>query len=280
MLKHMTFQGLSFVTHRELDGLLGGGASGSKQRRRLVERGWLPKAPMLSGDRDKLAVYPEFVLAALVVPASAAASLSRPVKEAASRAQKLYESAAYRLFEKALKETLMATSSRDVVRIAECAASDYPDAFTTWRDEVRTCIDDLASLDVFLEALPARVIEANDNYVIDIDGRREPHLALDAPQALSAGDLVTRDRVRVASAVRDFLLPVPEVELMISVSEDTLDEQLARALFDGLQGQVRSLPRLKPSREARSLPSNPELDIDVPWSLLVRGNSMSRKSLV
>lgn len=277
-MKSMIFQGLSFVTHRELEGLLGGGDAGSKQRRRLVARGWLPEAPMLSGDRDKLAVYPEFVLAALVVPASAAASLSRPVKEAASRAQRLYSSAAYRVFAKALKEGLREASSHDVVRLAESTASRYPDAFTTWRDEVRTCIDDLGSLDVFVDALPARVVEANDAYVIDVDGVREAHLALEAPQKLIAGDLVTRDRVRVASAVRDFLLPVPEVQLMISVSEDTLEDQLTRALFDGLQGQVRSVPRLKPSREAISVPSNPELDIDVPWDLLAGGNSMSRKT--
>ena len=278
MMRRMAFQGLSFVTHRQLEGFLGGGSSASKQRRRLVARGWLPSAPMLSGDRDKLAVYPEFVLAALVVPASAAASLSRPVKEAASRAQKLYTSSAYQLFERALKETLREATSRDVVRLAASAATEHPDAFTTWRDEVRTCIDDLASLDVFLEALPARVVEVTDAYVIDVDGVREPHLALDAPEKLLEGDLITRDRVRVASAVRDFLLPIPEVELMTTVSEETFEDQLARALFDGLQGQVRSLPRLKPSREATSVPANPELDIDVPWELLAGGNSMSRNS--
>lgn len=276
---HMAFDGLSFVTHHEVESLLGGGEAGSKQRWRLVQRGWLPKAPMLSGDRDKLAIYPEFVLAALVVPTKAAASLSRPITEVASRAQKLYSSVVYSLFEKALVETLRETPSEDVVRLAERVALEQSDVFTNWRDEVRTCIDDLASLNVFVEALPARVVMVDDMYLIDLDGETERHLALEAPLKLTAGDRVTRDRVRVASAMRDFLLPVPEVEMVNSVSAEMLEEEFTRALFDDLQGHVRSLPRLTPSREPSSVPPNSELNVEVPWHLLVRGSS-ARKTAV
>lgn len=276
----MNISGLSFVTHHEVDALLGGGAAGSRQRRRLVERGWLPEAPMLGADRDRLAVYPEFSLSALVISATASSGLRRPVERAAECAGALYTSKAYQLFGAALVAALAEAGSRDVVALGECLAANDRSALLSWRDEVAGCAATLASVSVEIEAVSARVVSVVDRYMVDIDGLTEPHPHDDAPQVLALGDLVTRDRVRVASAVRDFLLPVPDLASMGLLADQYLqhddEDALARALFDGLQGQVRIVPDLGPAREAvfRDTPA-----VEVPWHLLSGANSMARKSI-
>jgi hypothetical protein len=269
----MRFNGLSFVTHREVEALLGGGDAGSKQRRRLVQRGWLPEAPMVPGDRDRLAIYPEFALAALVVSASASKGLRRPVESAALEAGRLYQSKAYRRFETALAQALRDAGSRDVVAFARCVAEVDFDAFTAWREEVKNCVEALASVALYVEALLARVIDVDDRYVVEVGGVAEPHPIEDAPQPLSLGDLVTRDRVHVASAVRAFLLPVPDLDVICAAADD--EDALARALFDGLQGQVRVLPLMPAAKEPVYTGAG---EVDVPWHLLAGANSMSRKT--
>jgi hypothetical protein len=233
---------------------------------------------MLGADRDRLTVYPEFALAALVVSATASAGLRRPVEHVAKRAGLLYTSKVYRVFEAALAEALREVGSRDVVALARSVASVDEAAFRAWRDEVSACADALVSSLVRIEALPARVVDISGRYVVEIDGLAERHPLEDAPQALALGDLVTRDRVSVASAVRDFLLPVPDLELVgaLEMQVDNVDEnELARALFDGLQGQVRVVPFMPPAREPVVVASP---DVEVPWHLLAGANSMARKA--
>jgi hypothetical protein len=270
----VSFCGLGFVTHREVDALLGGGAAGSRQRRRLVDRGWLPEAPLIFADRRRVAIYPEFALAALVVSGSAVEGFRHPVELAARTAQRLYESRAYRLFHSSLANALSEVSVEDVVGFARRANELDSDVFGAWRDEVLECADSLKKIGVHLEALPARITEVGNFYVVDVEGQPEAHPVEDAPQLLELGAFVTRDRVSVASAVRDFLLPVPEIAV-ITAAEAAIDEEeeFARMLFDGLQDRVRVLPHLGAAREPID---SRGFAIEMPWDLLVGSNSMSR----
>ena len=274
----MNFQGLGFVTHREVDALLGGGATGARQRRRLVARGWLPEAPTIFADRRRAVIYPEFALSALVVAGTAAAGLRRPIEHAARSAQRLYDSDAYHQLHSCLVQALNISGIDDVVALARSAAEVDANVVIAWRDEVAECVDTLARIGVELDVLRAQVKEAGAAYVVEVAGEPESHPVEDAPQNLKLGDLVTRDRVRVASAVRHFLLPVPDLsEIGLGVWRDVADDdadKLALALFSGLSEHVRVLPHLGAAREPVDAVG---FEIKMPWDLIAGGNSMSRR---
>jgi hypothetical protein len=271
----MEFQGMGFVTHREVESLLGGGVAGARQRARLTERGWLPEVHFIRADRHSLAIYPEFCLAALVVPGAAARSLGRPIELAAQQARRLFGSLAYRDFAGSLAKALRQVDREDVVGLAGCAVELDFGVFSTWRDEVLQSSQSLIADGVEVEALAGRVAEVGSVYIVEFDGRAEEYLMEAAPQLLEAGALVTRDRVRVASRVRDFLLPVPEV-LSVEMSPAASGEQdeFTRMLFAGLEDEIRVLPELGAAREAVAVA---DMAIDIPWHLLAGGNSMSRR---
>lgn len=276
----MSFQGLGFVTHREIEALLGGGAAAGRQRRRLVARGWLPRAPLVFADRRRVAIYPEFALSSLVIGASSTRGLRRPVESAATNAQRLYTSRAYRKIAAVLAQALHDVALEDVVELARRAAELDIGAIAGWRNDVADCADRLTFLGVELDVLPARVRDAGAVYVVDLDGRTESHFVEDAPARLRLGDLVTRDRVRVASVSRDFLLPVPDLtELGLGARPDldalADDDELTRALFEGLSEHVRVLPSLGAAREPVD---SVGVNLNTPWALLAGGNSMSRRA--
>jgi hypothetical protein len=276
----MSFHGLGFVTHRELDALLGGDAAGARQRRRLVARGWLPEAPTIFADRRRVLIYPEFALCALVLARPAVQGLRRPIENAARSAGRLYGSAAYRQLHSCLVEALNRAGAEDVVALVRSAAEVDAGIVMAWRDEVAGCVESLATFGVELDVLQAQVKEAGAAYVIEVGGRSESHPLDDSPQSLERGDLVTRDRVRVASAARDFLLPIPdfsEIGLRVggTAGELTDADELTRALFSGLAEHVRVLPSLRAVSEPVD---DAGLEIDMPWDLLAGGNSMSRSA--
>lgn len=277
----MSFHGLGFVTHRELDALLGGGAAGARQRRRLVARGWLPEAPTIFADRRRALVYPEFALCALVGARPAAEGLRRPIENAARSAGRLYDSHAYRQLHSCLVEALNRAGAEDVVALVRSAAEVDAEIVMAWRDEVAECVETLATFGVELDVLQAQVKEAGAAYVIEVGGRSESHPLDDSPQSLVLGDLVTRDRVRVASAARDFLLPIPDFSEIglrgagSTAGDLTAAEELTRALFSGLAEHVRVLPSLRAVSEPVD---DAGLEIDMPWDLLAGGNSMSRSA--
>ena len=276
----MSFQGLGFVTHREIESLLGGGVAGARQRRRLVDRGWLPRAPLIFADRRRVAIYPEFCLSALVVAGSASESLRRQLERAAASAEQLYGSGAFRGFRGCLAEALDQVGHEDIVGFARCAAELDASVFGSWRDEVEDCALSLADMGIEFEALPARITAVGDVYVVDVRGATEPHPVEDAPQLLELGALVTRDRVRVASSVRDFLLPVPEIASigLVSHHEHELadEDELTRLFFEDLGDHLRDLPSLGAAREV--VDQSP-VAVALPWQLLAGSNSMSRRAL-
>lgn len=276
---------LGFVTHNEIDSLLGGGAAGSRHRRRLVERGWLPQAPMLRADRHQLAIYPEFALAALVIPAASSDHLKRLVAETADRAARLYRSDAFRRLSNPLVEAMKERGGRDVVWLIQALVDRDRDAFVAWRDEVRNFADELNTLSVSLDASLARIVSTDTGYVIRFrDEKTESYPRENSPSPLVPGNWVTRDRLKVGPQLKDFLLPMPDPDSIdladfidrgeaSSVEEDD-EEAFARALFGGLQGQVRAMTGLPAAREPEDVPE--PVGVGVPWELLADANPMTR----
>lgn len=273
----MGFQGMGFVTHHEIESLLGGGSAGVRQRARLTDRGWLPKAPFIRADRYSVAIYPEFCLSALAVSGRASRSLRHPIEVAAEKAVRLFDSNAYRAFRPCLAEALRHVDSEDAAGLVWRAAELDYGVFSGWRDEVLDCSESLVPLGLELEALAAKVAEVGNVYVIELGGQLERHPIEAAPQQLELGALVTRDRVKVLSTGHDFLLPVPDMlPLEMSQAATSSDEaEFARMLFEGLEDEIRVLPQLGAAREAVDAGG---LTIDMPWHLLQGGNSMSRRS--
>lgn len=227
---------------------------------------------MLVGDRDRLAVYPEFVLSALVLSPASARRLQAPIEEAARRAMIVYQSQAFRHFNQALEAAFLEVGSRDVVKLARCIASVDEAAIQELRAEVSKCLGALAESSIRLEIELGLVKDVDDGYAVEILGKTERYPVANALQLLAPGDLVTRDRVRVASAEQVFLLPVPE-RIVSHDSGMADEEEFLSSLMEGLDGYLRDIPELPPSRVAFDTAT---ADLDVPWHLLAGANSMSR----
>jgi hypothetical protein len=280
--------GLSFVTHLEIEGLLGGGPSAGQQRRRLEGRGLLPGPGWVRADRQRLGILPEFVLAALVVPVRKLDPHHVALFEAIVRdTERLYTSASFRRLTEAVRESLPAFDSTTLgTGLVDRLAREYPQELDAWRVDVATVAADLGPLGLGIEAEPGYIAATDgDTYVLKGLGAEltESHPRSDAPFDLSDGAWVVRDRVHAISSARDFLLPShkPERAKAEAIAVPALDED--EAMFEEMFGSLE-----KPPRSIRRLPlsadEEPRIDVSdappqlaqVPVRLLEGFTPMSR----
>lgn len=287
-----TFVSAPYVTHHEVEGFLGGGRRGGQQRRRLTKRGWLPTPKWLRVDRDQLGVLPDFVLAALAVPSRGVTSQQVRLLEAvAKETDKLFGSKAFSALAEALSESLKETQSERVVDLTRYLIERDRSVLDAWRADVVEVTSALSPLGLGFESLAARVVKAKPNlYVVQFV---EAHDVEDfpregAPYELADGDWVIRDRVRAATAARDFLLPAPETQVLASTesapdqsaSHDDHDEALVE-MFSGFSGSVREVPALGIARmEEPATSSTPSrVSVDLPMEMLRGASTMARADL-
>jgi len=247
--------GLGYFTHKQLERLLGGGARAKQQRRRLVGRGVLPEPTWLRVDRTRLAIFPEFSLAALV---AAAPERTDAAREISRRAAGLYSSSAFT----GLKEAMEAA-----VRL-DRSAVDQPGllgAYLTqtasgvleqWQQTVRELEAELRAshgLQIGVEAVQVAEVQEDAYVVRSRDGAKTDVATLAVADRLAVGAWASLDRVSLLSARREFLLGAPE-GLSVRV-----DDGLAASLASLMTAGPPTLPadfdeRLEPAPPLRRHP--------------------------
>lgn len=280
--------GLSFVTHSEIEGLLGGGSSAKQQRRRMTKRGLLPEPAWVRADRQSLGILPEFVLATLVVPvrnlkSQHGALLSAMVEDA----NQLCGSASFKRLSKAIREQLPAIGSvTNSAALLDRLMESHGDVLDAWRTDVATAAEQLSRLGLRIEAKRGRIVAIREgSYVLEAPeaGLTEDHPLSDAPFELEDGAWVVRDRVHALSSARDFLLPTCRPELTekgaAALPMDDADEAMFEEMFAAFDAAPRPVPRLPLAIEdesAMDAPKAPPRLVRAPLELLEGFTPMTR----
>jgi hypothetical protein len=258
---------LSFVTHVEIEGLLGGGPSAGQQRRRLVAKGLLPEPKWVRADRQRLGILPEFALASLVVPVRNLDSQHVVLLKAIVRdTRRLFDAASFKGLTDVIRESMPVIGPTTMgTGLMDHLAKTYPGELQAWRADVATIAEDLVRLGLLIETQRGCIIEVGaDNYVLKAPDAEatESHPRSDAPFDLTDGLWVARDRVHALTHARDFLLPTYwDGDAFVHAGHD--DEE---AMFDEMFGAFEKAPL-----PVRRLPlirhDEPELDVADPPQL-------------
>lgn len=224
--------GVGFVTHFQLERLLGGGRTAQQQRRRLVERRLLPEAEWLRVDRTRLAIFPEFSLAALL---GSSASRVGALEQIAHTGRSLYASQAFEGLRGPLEEAMRVPDAmRGSTALSTFLLREAVDEMAAWRGVVAEAETQLrATAHLRLEAAVVRVQAVReDGCLVTEDGHPEPTVVplLAVADELAVGAHANLARVGLLDAQRLFLLGVPAH--LVHGEADELDA-LSALMADG-----------------------------------------------
>lgn len=225
----MTRAGLGFVTHFQIERLLGGDRAAQQQRRRLTARGLLPEPEWLRVDRTRLAIFPAFSLSALLgaSPARAAA-----LEHSARSGLALYNSHAFELLREPLQEAMRLESAmRSSAELGSFLLREAHEALNAWCDAVAEAEAELHAAGSLRAYAGIVRVHGRDNGYLVID---EAGDETEIPLAAAADDLSgathgSLERVGLLDVQRLFLLGVPEQladadgELISALSSMTAD---------------------------------------------------------
>ncbi|MDQ3630698.1 MAG: hypothetical protein M3417_05370 [Actinomycetota bacterium] len=227
--------GLGFITHFQLERLLGGGRAAQQQRRRLTGRGLLPDPTWLRVDRTRLAVFPEFSLSALLGPSNGRAEA---VLHIAQRGQALYSGKAFAELRGSLEQAMHSTAPalQQSVELGAFLVREAGAVLEGWRAAVREIADELAVAGhLRMDVETVRVNEIRDGgYLVEGEHGVGDEVVVPlaaAADELSVGSWASLDRVGLLDAQRIFLLGLPE-QLVVDENHDLLSA-LAALMADG-----------------------------------------------
>lgn len=232
----MSIVGLGFFTHLQLERLLGGGPAAKQQRRRLVGRGLLPEPTWLRVDRARLAIFPEFSLAALT--ASASAERAAGAQQISRRAGLLYATSAFAGLTGPLEDALRVggPALRESGALGGFLAREAGDALQGWRDTVGELeLELIADGSLHMDVAPVRVSAVRaDGLVVSYQDERTDVVVPPAAAAddLAEGARASLDRVGLSDTQRIFLLGLPE-QLALGNEPDELVLSLASFMAAG-----------------------------------------------
>jgi hypothetical protein len=239
----------SFVTHLEIEGLLGGGPKGGQQRRRMERKGLMPEPAWIRADRRRLGILPEFALASLVMPRRLDAGHVALLDAILTDTRRLYASGSFKSLERVVREVLPSLDQASVTPgLLECLQDQFRDEYDAWRADIGAAMEKLALKGLRIEAQRGRIIQVRgDAYVVrtSSSGATESHPRSDAPFDLPDGLWVSRDRVHALSSAKDFLLPAagePENANVAPAAGE--DEAMFEEMFGSLDFTPFSIPRL------------------------------------
>ena len=233
----------AFVTHREIEGFLGGGAGGKRQRQRLQHRELLPEPFWLPRvDRTRIAIYPAFALAGLVNALAAAPDVKQRVRK---QSTKVFDSAAFRELNEALQ-----ASAREVLRAQQQWRFDAfvqylgeiaEPVVVEWDAVVREAADALTPWGVTVSSEAGCVERRSGNtYFVLLSGERTERFSAErvAVPQMHKGSAVTVEHVRVMGDGLDVVMPAlktrePETtsapDLWDGITEQDWDDVLTAA---------------------------------------------------
>jgi hypothetical protein len=195
-----------FVTHREINCLLG-----ERTRQRWERDGLLPEPDWIRVDRHRLGLYPELVLARLVVGNTRDPIEQEAVQQTIARCGRLLATDGYSRF-RGLVQAVFADaedkSEWDFAGFVKVLGERGADVVAAWHADVAEIEEELTTtLSLSFRTTVGTVCEVTDDgyTVAMIDGgvRR----VRDALVELGTGEGVILERVGVESREREFVLP-------------------------------------------------------------------------
>jgi hypothetical protein len=222
----------SFITHRELDLALGGGQRGARQRQRLHDRGALPDPCWVRSDRDKVAIYPEFVVVGLLHGVYKQPSGVEALHEVASWSERLFETSAFMAMMTAATDALSAVRQAWNLEVfIELLLKEERDAYDEFSGLVASYENKLLDFGFEFDRQYGCVHEIRpDAYVIWKHGARASEQTIVKETALAPferGSYLAIEEVRGLGLARQFLMPLigePDSPISTEMAPETMDD--------------------------------------------------------
>jgi hypothetical protein len=209
-----------FVTHRELNDLVG-----ERTRQRWESDGLLPAADWLRVDRHRLGIYPELVLARVVVGNTRDSSEAKALSEVVEKSRCLFTTDGYHRFKAAARDVFAVEARTEggwnFGRFLRLLADSDPDAIEAWQADVVEVEVELAKrMTLSFRSTLAKVRgKTSEGYTIAIETGEE-RLIGKALSSLEPGVTVVLERVAVESKEREFVLPAMPLTGASEIAED------------------------------------------------------------
>lgn len=235
-----------FITHRELNRFLG-----ERTRQRWEKDGLLPEPDWIRVDRHRIGIYPELVLARLVVGNTRDPIEQRTISKAMDKCERLTATDGYHRLRALVRSVFAGLQDKQdwnfATFVASLADQDH-DVVEAWHAEVAEIEEELTKeSSLSFSSLIGIVSEAaEDAYTVVLSSGEEKKIR-EALSALGLGTTVVLESVGVESRVREFVLPgLPVTEEKESAEElrlETEGDTMEQAFIDPLSHiTVRSLP--------------------------------------
>ncbi len=196
-----------FVTHREMNALVG-----ERRRLRWEKDELLPEPDWLRVDRSRLGVYPQLVLARVVVGRTKDPNERRALEDVLTSSRRLLTTDGYHRFRVVAREVLSMLSKSDddwsFETFLSLLSESDPKALESWRADVSEVEEGLTAKAAltFRSTLGTVRDQTPDGYMIMEAGGSERRIR-QALAKLEVGTNVVLERVGVESKEREFVLP-------------------------------------------------------------------------
>ena len=196
-----------FVTHKEMNTLLG-----DRRRLRWENAGYLPSPDWIWVNRSRLALYPEVLLARVVVGPTHEPREAEAVRDLAQCAERLVGAKAYQLLRTSARDAFAAfleeRNEWNFPRFLELLAERDRDALDAWREDVAEAEESLSrKVGLSFRSINGRVLTVGpDGYLVSLEQGVKRRVS-NAIAPLDPGTTIVLERVGVESREREFLLP-------------------------------------------------------------------------
>lgn len=225
----------SFLTHHEVDRILGGGSRGPRRRQRLQAERVLPEPFDLGRvNRVNLKIFPSFALAGLLRDL-----LDVPGGTDALRAQtqQIFKAESFLYLMDSLKRLTGESSGWRFDKLLAQLAQRAPEPLLAWTDLVGSSEGQLGEWGITIARQLGQIDRvAHGIYVVDF--AREARESFDrAASPVRKGQCVSVERVSVRSSALSFVMPT----LAVPEPEDATDRELA-AWFKKMMTPAVAIP--------------------------------------
>jgi hypothetical protein len=250
--------GPGFVTNAEVDHLLGT----ARTRERWEQRGVLPRGYSLWAYRQRLVLFPEFVLAPLVIGLRPSRLEQRALSYLYAECDRLYSSSIFRGFVEGVGRLFRAGGRRPLPELVELLEQEEFDTFCSYRAAVGAIERKLVDCDITFSLEPGRLRAANAHYYyVQFRSHVEARLPRTmAATALKAGLAVAVGPVSVCGRSVQYLLPAPPSVAMGQMADAVSDDEELLNLME----EATITPLASPNADLRNAPMD-----DRPESKLV-----------
>jgi hypothetical protein len=203
----------SFITHRELDLALGGGSRGARQRQRLHSHGALPDPCWIRHDRDKIGIYPEFVVVGLLHGVYKQQSGIEALREVAAWTERLFRTSAFESIQTAASDALAAVRNTWNLEVfIELVLNEQQSAYDEFSGLVTGYEHKLLNFGFEFDRQFGCIHEIRpDAYVVWRDGEEALEQSIVKETAVAPfeqGSYIAIEEVRGLGLARQFLMPL------------------------------------------------------------------------